>query len=119
MSPEILCASEIDSKSDVWSLGVVLFLLLFNYYPFLGDNLELLAANIRFRAKFVIAEAIEKGANIISAEMKDLGEEMLEINKAKRIDFKSIVEHKLFTKYKNEAKKFLKSKRLDLGKKVK
>jgi len=47
MSPEQTFSSDIDPKSDVWSLGVTLFNLLSNKLPFMGKNLEDLIYKIR------------------------------------------------------------------------
>ncbi|MCP4368658.1 MAG: serine/threonine protein kinase [Deltaproteobacteria bacterium] len=47
MSPEQTFSSDIDPKSDVWSLGVTLFNLLSNKLPFKGKNIEDLIFKIR------------------------------------------------------------------------
>jgi len=47
MSPEQTFSSDIDPKSDVWSMGVSLFNLLSNKLPFTGKNIEDLIYKIR------------------------------------------------------------------------
>ena len=42
MAPEILMGENYDSKADIWSMGVVLFELLFGYCPFEDRNIGLL-----------------------------------------------------------------------------
>ena len=42
MAPEILLGEEYDSKADIWSLGVVLFEMLFGFCPFEDKNIGLL-----------------------------------------------------------------------------
>ncbi len=47
MSPEQLaCSADVDARSDIWALGVVLFELLTNELPFEGETAATLAANI-------------------------------------------------------------------------
>lgn len=43
MSPQCLAGENFSSKCDVWSLGIILYQLLYNRYPFVGFcELELL-----------------------------------------------------------------------------
>ena len=44
IAPEILKKENYDEKSDLWSLGVIIYMLAFKQYPFNGDN-ELLILN--------------------------------------------------------------------------
>ncbi len=37
-SPEILQGNVINEKSDIWSLGTIIYFMLFNEYPFNGEN---------------------------------------------------------------------------------
>ena len=36
MPPEVLENGNISDKSDIWSLGIIIYYLLFNEYPFIG-----------------------------------------------------------------------------------
>ncbi len=46
MSPEQIRSSEIDLRTDVWSVGATLYLLLCGHAPFVGPNLAILRARI-------------------------------------------------------------------------
>ena len=49
MSPEQMTEQYYDYKIDVWGIGCVLFYLLYNKYPFGGNNIHQLKNNIRYQ----------------------------------------------------------------------
>ncbi len=47
MSPEQMrCTRDVDHRTDIWSLGVVLFELVTRHTPFIGDSVSVLAASV-------------------------------------------------------------------------
>lgn len=46
MAPQILAGDDFSAKCDVYSVGVLSFFLLFNAYPWNGENLGKLYQNI-------------------------------------------------------------------------
>ncbi len=42
MAPEILKGENYNIKADIWSIGIVLFEMLFGFCPFLEKNIYLL-----------------------------------------------------------------------------
>jgi serine/threonine protein kinase len=47
MAPEILDNKKYTDKADLWSVGVIMYRLMFNKLPYTGENWSDLAANIR------------------------------------------------------------------------
>jgi calcium-dependent protein kinase len=80
IAPEVLnkCYNE---KCDIWSAGVVLYVMLTGNFPFVGQTTQQLFENIK-TGKYNISG---KEYNAISQNAKDLIKQMLELNAMKRI----------------------------------
>lgn len=86
MSPEILNQNTFDNSADLWSLGIILFELIFGYNPFCDSkDIDELKQNITQNINFPFD---------ISEECKDLINKLLNINKNKRIQLNDILKHK-------------------------
>lgn len=98
MAPEILMQTEDDLKGydqrcDIWSLGVVLYILLGGYHPFQTDNME------------EMIEQISSGSfcfhkrywNNISTEAKALIKNMLEVNPDERCSLEEALSSEWFS----------------------
>lgn len=73
VAPEVLAGRDYTEKVDVWSAGVILYIMLAGVPPFYGDSAEeifeaVLRANLRFPARFF---------NSVSPAAKDLLRRML------------------------------------------
>jgi len=85
MSPEIIQGDEYDHKSDIWSLGCVLYELTTLRHPFTGTNLSELARKIS-RAKYAPPPAT------FSPQLHSLIADMLVRDPAKRPDINQILQ---------------------------
>ncbi|KAI6215631.1 Protein kinase domain-containing protein [Aphelenchoides besseyi] len=89
-APELLLAQEYDGRmSDVWSLGVVLFILVTAEFPFQGgtvDNLKMAVLGELLNIPF-----------FVSVECADLLRKMLTVNPEKRANLSTVIQHRWFT----------------------
>mmetsp|Transcript_6795 Transcript_6795/g.12562 ORF Transcript_6795/g.12562 Transcript_6795/m.12562 type:complete len:585 (+) Transcript_6795:392-2146(+) len=74
---------------DVWSMGVILYILLVGYPPFYNDNVRKLFQQIRHGAYEFHREQWEG----ISPEAKELVSRMLTVDPRKRITIDGVLEH--------------------------
>jgi len=87
-SPEILKGENISNKSDIWSLGVIIYYMLFNKFPYDGKTEYQLYQNI-ISNKNIINEIEDK-------ELKDLLMKMLKIDLNERISWDDYFNHSFF-----------------------
>ncbi|KAJ6217466.1 hypothetical protein RDWZM_008623 [Blomia tropicalis] len=81
-------------KADIWALGVVLFLLLNNHYPFHYNDMKLMV-NEQLDCNFIPRRL----KPTLSNSSKQLIMEMFEIDETKRIDTVNILKHQWLIEY--------------------
>lgn len=87
MAPEVIQETYTD-KCDLWSFGVVMFILLFGHYPFVGHKADKTAAIMR--GKFgVKPHAWER----ISPDARDFIQKLLAVNPDKRLSAPDALKH--------------------------
>ena len=87
ISPEVLKGEEDLSKSDIWSLGIIIYYMLFKEYPYKGKGeIELL--------KDINSGKVLKLSN--NEKLNDLLNKMLKINKNERISWEEYFNHPFF-----------------------
>ena len=89
MAPEILENGNFSNKSDIWSLGIIIYFLLFNEYPYKGET------EIQLNKDIHSNKIIKKSEN---KELNDLLNKMLCIDYNKRISWKEYFNHSFFKK---------------------
>jgi len=93
-SPEMINGNKYNGiKSDIWSLGVILYLMLFEELPFMDAEVKRLYKKI-LEGKYEIPE--DKITDV-SKEAIDLVKKILEVNPKKRIKISGIKNHPWFT----------------------
>ena len=90
-SPEVLL-NNYNEKCDIWSCGVILYVLLTGTYPFRGKNEEEISKKI-LNGKYEFDSIIFKS---ISNEAKDLIKKCLIYNKNERISAYNALKHPFF-----------------------
>ncbi|EAR96249.2 Serine/Threonine kinase domain protein (macronuclear) [Tetrahymena thermophila SB210] len=106
-APEILQGLSYNYKVDIWSLGVILFRMLFNSFPFgcySSDVVQLQAINQCFVSDvFTISKTKRKFTQDISVECVGIFRKIFVTDCDKRIGFKELYDEPILQKYlKNE-----------------
>jgi calcium-dependent protein kinase len=81
IAPEIINLKPYDTKADIWSIGVILYVLLCGYTPFQGKDIEEIFNSIRKGEVHFDYEEFES----VSEEAKDLVKKMLQVDTEKRL----------------------------------
>jgi len=89
VAPEVVNYDVVDTSTDMWSVGVICYILLSGYSPFMGDNDSETFNNITS----VEYDFDEPEFDNISQGAKDFITELLKKNKASRMDAKMCLDH--------------------------
>ena len=90
VAPEILEGVAYDTKSDMWSLGVIVYIILGGYPPFIEQNQRELFRKIR-RGQY---EFHEEYWGSVSDDAKDLISSLLTVEPSKRLTAAESLKHK-------------------------
>ena len=99
MAPEIVTSENYGFGVDIWSLGNLLYEMIFGHSPFEGNNMNSIMINIKTKDL-----TYDKP---ISKECKNLIEKMLESNQQKRFKITDIFEHDFIKKYTKKKSGFI------------
>ncbi|TVU48573.1 hypothetical protein EJB05_08214 [Eragrostis curvula] len=99
MAPEIWQGKDYDAKSDLWSVGVILFQLVTGKLPFPGSNYYQLRQNILASDKLNFPSAIEAD---LCDDCIDLCRRLLLRDPEKRISFEEFFNHNFLAIRKSE-----------------
>ena len=104
MAPEIVGSENYDYSVDIWSLGILLYELLFGHSPFKANTTKNVILNIKTH-ELTYDDKNKK----ISNSCKDLIQKLLVSNPQKRLKIKDILEHPFVKKH---SKKFSYKKKM-------
>ena len=94
MAPEIVGSENYDYGVDIWSLGILLYELLYGHSPFKANNTKNVIINIKLH-ELTYDDTNKK----VSKSCKDLIQKLLNNNPQKRYKIKDILEHPFVKKY--------------------
>ena len=86
MAPEIFKEEEYDFKCDLWSIGIIIYRLIFGKSPYPGENDRALLNNIDRLGNKII--------KIENKELEDLIKKLLEKEPSKRLDWDKYFNHR-------------------------
>lgn len=100
VAPEILSSTRYDKSCDIWSLGVIMYILLCGYPPFYSAHEDqAISPGMQRKIKAGAYTFPDKEWSKVSVEAKNLIQMMLEPNVDKRIKINEIVENKWISQY--------------------
>ena len=95
MAPEILKRQEYNYKCDLWSLGIIIYRLIFGKFPYIGEIENAVINHIDKFGKIIINK-------IENNKLNDLMNKLLEKEEKKRLNWDEYFNHSFFkTKNKN------------------
>ena len=97
IAPEVL-AEKYDEKCDIWSCGVIMYILLCGYPPFNAETDDLILEKIKI-GKFSFPP---EEWDSVSPSAKDLVSKMLEFTPSKRLSASEALEHKWLVSNNNQ-----------------
>ncbi|KAI6215549.1 Stretchin-Mlck [Aphelenchoides besseyi] len=99
-APEVIKYEPLDFHTDMWSLGVITYILLSGQSPFLGDNIALTYCNVE-RGKWEFSEEFDD--NGISEDARDFISKLLIVEKNKRMLPAECLQHPWIVRSKERA----------------
>jgi len=90
VAPEVLTHENYSSQVDLWSIGVIVYILLCGFPPFYGDN----DAQMFRKIKAGTYKFLSPYWDPISADAKDFVSKLLVVDPKKRMDCKMALNHK-------------------------
>ena len=79
----------INQKADIWSLGIIIYILYFGKFPFMGNKANEVLNNIKKNGTSI--------DEVNDLDLKDLLKKMLNQKKEERIDWNDYFSHKFFS----------------------
>ncbi|CAL2049231.1 unnamed protein product [Caenorhabditis brenneri] len=97
-APEVIKFEKLDYHTDMWSIGVITYILLSGYSPFLGDNLGETYCNVE-KGVWEFTEEFDT----VSEEAKDFVTKLLIYDQSKRMLPHECLQHPWIAKHRQKA----------------
>ncbi|KAF1747055.1 hypothetical protein GCK72_023513 [Caenorhabditis remanei] len=97
-APEVIKFEKLDYHTDMWSIGVITYILLSGYSPFLGDNLGETYCNVE-KGVWEFTEEFDT----VSEEAKDFVTKLLIYDQSKRMLPHECLQHPWISKHRQKA----------------
>ncbi|KAJ1373873.1 histidine kinase Mak2 [Parelaphostrongylus tenuis] len=98
-APEVLRAEKYDKSCDLWSIGVVMYILLCGYPPFFSQNGLPMSPGMKAKIKSGQYTFPSPEWDCVSEAAKDLIKRLLKTDAAERITIEETMQHKWITHY--------------------
>ncbi|KAK6021072.1 kinase domain protein, partial [Ostertagia ostertagi] len=99
-APEVLGAEKYDKSCDLWSVGVVMYILLCGYPPFFSQNGLPMSPGMKAKIKSGQYTFPSPEWDCVSEAAKDLIKKLLKTDAAERITIEQTMQHKWITHFK-------------------
>uniref|UniRef100_A0A1B6CSF7 non-specific serine/threonine protein kinase n=1 Tax=Clastoptera arizonana TaxID=38151 RepID=A0A1B6CSF7_9HEMI len=99
VAPEVLGPDKYDKSCDIWSLGVIMYILLCGFPPFFSNHGMAISPGMKKRIRTGQFDFPDPEWNNVSQDAKDLIRGMLCVNPAMRLDIEQVMRNKWIAQY--------------------
>lgn len=99
VAPEVLGPDKYDKGCDVWSLGVIMYILLCGFPPFYSYHGLPISPGMKKRIRLGQYDFPDAEWSSVSAEAKDLIRQMLSIDPTKRLQIEEVMKNRWIAKH--------------------
>merc|ERR1712183_369898 len=99
VAPEVLGPEKYDKSCDIWSLGVIMYILICGYPPFYSHHGQPISPGMKRRIRGGQYEFPKPEWDNVSADCKNLIKECLKTNPGERPNIDQVIENKWIAQY--------------------
>ncbi|KAK7576342.1 hypothetical protein V9T40_012628 [Parthenolecanium corni] len=99
VAPEVLGSEKYDKSCDIWSLGVIMYILLCGFPPFFSNHGQPISPGMKNRIKTGQFEFPDPEWSNVSQDAKTLIKEMLCVDSNKRLTIDQVMRNRWIAKY--------------------
>lgn len=99
VAPEVLSSEKYDKSCDIWSLGVIMYILLCGFPPFFSNHGQPISPGMKNRIKTGQFEFPDPEWSNVSQDAKTLIKEMLCVDSNKRLTIDQVMRNRWIAKY--------------------